>query len=115
MSITESIMAIGALCIALAAIWGIIERIGKPVKEINAKMDDFKRELQKIQEWQHDQQKDIEISKEENRIVFFGLQAVLDHLICRGEKNADMEKSLKEMQVFLRVRSHEGRSYDIRK
>jgi uncharacterized oligopeptide transporter (OPT) family protein len=103
MSLVESIILIGALFGAIVTIWGLIDKVTKPIKEINRKFDAF-------QTWQKRQQEDIESSKEEREILCRGFRAVCVWAIAQGA-NGEVHKALEDLNGYLSKQAHSGKSY----
>jgi hypothetical protein len=100
---TESVIAIGAVCAALATVWGLIDRISRPMKEMSRKLDGF-------MEWQKNQQADIDASKVEREILCRGFRAVCLWAMGQGA-NGEIGRALEDISAFLSRQAHEGRSY----
>jgi hypothetical protein len=103
MTTVEAIIALGTACGAIAAIWGLLDKVSKPIKEINRKLDAF-------QTWQKRQQEDIETSKIEREILCRGFRALCVWAIEQGA-NGTVHKAFEELNEFLSKKSHEGKSY----
>ncbi|GHV09455.1 hypothetical protein FACS1894217_13830 [Clostridia bacterium] len=103
MNIVESIIAIAALGGAIITIWNLIDKVIKPIKEINSKLDSF-------QTWQKNQQLDIESSKEEREILCRGFRALCIWTISQGA-NGEVHKALEDLNSYLSRQAHEGKSY----
>jgi hypothetical protein len=103
LNITETLIMLGALAGAITAIWAMIDKIGKPIKELNRKFDSF-------QTWQKRQQEDIEASKEEREILCRGFRALCVWAISQGA-NGEVHKAREDLDEFLSKNSHKGKSY----
>jgi uncharacterized oligopeptide transporter (OPT) family protein len=103
MSITEMVILIGALCGAVVTIWGLIDKVSKPIRELNKKFDSF-------QTWQKRQQEDIESSKEEREILCRGFRALCVWAIGQGA-NGEVHKALEDLNAYLSKQAHNGKSY----
>ncbi|GHU56451.1 hypothetical protein FACS1894132_13870 [Clostridia bacterium] len=106
----ETIMLIAATCGAFATIWALIEKITKPIKEITTKLSEINTKLTEFSLWQANQQADINISKEERRLICECLFTVFNHLIDKGA-NGDIHKAKDDLNKFLRENAHKGKSF----